>query len=888
MATLSKLIVVLGLDGKEYYNGLDDAERKAGTSGKAITNGLADIGGAVIVGGIAAVATGLGAMAAGLTKSVAEASEAEDVMAQLNAVLESTGEVATVMVGGVTEEVQKQIDTINGALSASNDDIISLGEDLAAKRLAIETGLSESLEEIAEWSADKRASIEEQHISRIADLQRSIMEVESDYASDRANREEDLRLKLGRMEEDYTHDRESLLEDLAAAESDTERARLQERIDEMDYEFNTRKKRMEEDAAIREKREQEEAAKRINTIRQRIDDENKEYSKQTAMLATEQAKREADVRERYDKEIKAAEERYQKELIEVNKFIDATKAKLDELQKEPIAVNIIRPTIDMVTGLANSFMGLTKFGDEAILSGENLLLTFTNIGKDIFPDATETMLDMSQALGQDISSSAIQLGKALQDPVLGVTALRRVGVNFTEEQQEMINSMVESGDIMGAQKLILAELSKEFGGSAVAAGKTLTGQWTILGNQFSNVAENVGNSLIPILSQFLNEVIIPLVPHLETLGNVLAAALAGEDTTAIIGALPAQLQPAAEAIIWLGETVLGFVTEGLPNLINGFKSVVEFLQNNEGVVVGILTALGVAVGVFVFTVVVPAIAAFVTAWGPVLLIMAAAAVTGYNLYKVFTDITGVGEILTAWLKKNFPEAYAVAETAIGSFVEKAKAWWEKLKEVIAIIWQRIREIIDRVLEIVGNIMDAFQSAREGDWRGFGENLRKAWDNSLKLIVQILETAWENIKLIFSTVISSVIEFFITTDWAQVGKDIMQGIVNGIVAGAQWILDAALRAVRAATEAVKGFLGIHSPSALFRDEIGYMMAAGLAEGWSDGLRGLETDIPAISSVRSMQPVFVNVNYAPMISTADRYEAERVLAPIIEAKLRLGAK
>jgi hypothetical protein len=85
-------------------------------------------------------------------------------------------------------------------------------------------------------------------------------------------------------------------------------------------------------------------------------------------------------------------------------------------------------TRDMATDLADSLSAVTRFSDDAVLSGENILLTFTNIGKDVFPAATETMLDMSQALGQDLQSSAIQLGKALQDPVNGVTALKRVGV----------------------------------------------------------------------------------------------------------------------------------------------------------------------------------------------------------------------------------------------------------------------------------------------------------------------------------------------------------------------------------------------------------------------------------------------------------------------------
>ena len=93
------------------------------------------------------------------------------------------------------------------------------------------------------------------------------------------------------------------------------------------------------------------------------------------------------------------------------------------------------------------------------------------IGKDIFPEATKTMLDMSTALGQDLKSSAIQLGKALQDPILGITALRRVGVNFNNAQKETVKRLVESGQMMKAQKFILAELRTEFCNSSKKKGK---------------------------------------------------------------------------------------------------------------------------------------------------------------------------------------------------------------------------------------------------------------------------------------------------------------------------------------------------------------------------------------------------------------------------------
>jgi len=100
---------------------------------------------------------------------------------------------------------------------------------------------------------------------------------------------------------------------------------------------------------------------------------------------------------------------------------------------------------------------------------QSLMLTFPAIVKDKFPQATQTILDMSTRLGQDTKSSAIQLGKALQDPIRGITALRRVGVNFNSTQVETIKKLVESGQAAKAQGMILSELNTEFGGSAKAA-----------------------------------------------------------------------------------------------------------------------------------------------------------------------------------------------------------------------------------------------------------------------------------------------------------------------------------------------------------------------------------------------------------------------------------
>lgn len=145
--------------------------------------------------------------------------------------------------------------------------------------------------------------------------------------------------------------------------------------------------------------------------------------------------------------------------------------------------------------------------DELIQKGQNLLLTFTNIqnkagkGNAIFNQATKTMLDMSVALGQDTKSSAIQLGKALNNPLKGVSALQKVGVSFTDAQKKQIKALVESGQTMKAQKIILAELNKEFGGSAKAAGGTMAGQIERAKQSFERASEAVLSALLPALVQ---------------------------------------------------------------------------------------------------------------------------------------------------------------------------------------------------------------------------------------------------------------------------------------------------------------------------------------------------------------------------------------------------
>jgi hypothetical protein len=192
-----------------------------------------------------------------------------------------------------------------------------------------------------------------------------------------------------------------------------------------------------------------------------------------------------------------------------------------------------------IQNLASSLQKSTAFNDEAILAGQNLLLTFKGVrneagkGNDIFNQASATMLDFARATNTDASSAAIKLGKALQDPTRGVTALRKSGVDFTKDQMEMIKSLQDSGDLMGAQKIVLAELQAQFGGSAAAYAQTFSGQVESLNNELNDLSEEIGFMVMPAVRDMV-AAFRELAPEI---GTNLKSALASVDWKAFSKAI---------------------------------------------------------------------------------------------------------------------------------------------------------------------------------------------------------------------------------------------------------------------------------------------------------------------------------------------------------------
>ncbi len=174
--------------------------------------------------------------------------------------------------------------------------------------------------------------------------------------------------------------------------------------------------------------------------------------------------------------------------------------------------NTANTSVKGIQTLASSLENLSGVDEALIINSQNVLATFTKVknglgkGNDVFDQGAKAALNMSSALGTDLQGATIQIGKALNDPIKGVTALGRAGVQFTDDQKAQIKTLMASGDQMGAQKVILGELETQFGGAAEAAGKGFAGSMARMKDSVSDATRNIAMAFLPTLADLADAV----------------------------------------------------------------------------------------------------------------------------------------------------------------------------------------------------------------------------------------------------------------------------------------------------------------------------------------------------------------------------------------------
>jgi len=163
----------------------------------------------------------------------------------------------------------------------------------------------------------------------------------------------------------------------------------------------------------------------------------------------------------------------------------------------------------LLTGIDDSAIKLTQ---AKLLTFKELAITADQVGGN-FDRATMAAMDLAAAGFGEVSMNAAQLGKAMNDPIKGITALRRAGVTFTEAEREKIKVLIESGKMLEAQGVVLAAIETQVGGTAKATA-TATDKMRV---GFSEMAEDIGSLLVPVINSlavFINGTLVPYIKNL--------------------------------------------------------------------------------------------------------------------------------------------------------------------------------------------------------------------------------------------------------------------------------------------------------------------------------------------------------------------------------------
>ena len=211
-----------------------------------------------------------------------------------------------------------------------------------------------------------------------------------------------------------------------------------------------------------------------------------------------------------------------KKLLDAGERAATSNARIEQITK---SMGQFEGATDQVTDrlvkLAEKTAKLVGVDQNLIKEGQALLLTFKSVSADankvggVFDRATKAAIDLAAAGFGSVTTNAVQLGKALEDPIKGLAALGKSGVTFTAEQKELIKTLVETGRVAEAQEIILKAVETQVGGTAEATANASDRMKVA----FSQLQESLGQRLLPVFEKFATFFIDTLIPRMETLYN---------------------------------------------------------------------------------------------------------------------------------------------------------------------------------------------------------------------------------------------------------------------------------------------------------------------------------------------------------------------------------
>jgi phage-related protein len=407
-------------------------------------------------------------------------------------------------------------------------------------------------------------------------------------------------------------------------------------------------------------------------------------------------------------------------------------------------------TAKQLNDLATSQSKVTTYSAGTTKQAENMLLTFTNIHSNVFPQTIKAAEDMATAMGMNATDAAKTLGKAMNDPTAGLSKLTKQGVTFTDAQKKQITAMQKAGDTAGAQKIILGELEKEFGGSATAAGSTFSGQLQIAQNTLKGVGATIGTALMPAIKELLPQ----LVAWGQRMADTITAHKADIESAVknVAGGVEKFFTFVAQNGPAIKGTILGigtaFAAWKIASIIGGAVSAVKkFEEAQKATTLGqaLLNAVMNAnpIGLIVIAIGV-LVATFAILWNNC---------AGFRNFwiSLWAGIQSVAQTVGAWFSGPFVNFFKSAWASIQGAFSAVGSWFSS---VFSAAVNGIKAIWSGVTGFFGGIWSGIQGifSAVGGW--FSSVFGAAW-NGIKSIwstvTGFFSSVWNGIVIIFSVV-----------------------------------------------------------------------------------------------------------------------------------------
>lgn len=469
--------------------------------------------------------------------------------------------------------------------------------------------------------------------------------------------------------------------------------------------------------------------------------------------------------------------------------------------------------VSRLNDYSTSLMKNIAVDDESIKATQAKLMTFKDLAKTAdttggaFDRATAAAYDLASAGFGSAETNAVQLGKALQDPVKGITALARSGVTFTDVEKKRIETLVKSNQMGEAQNMVLKAIETQVGGTA-AATALASDKMKI---SFGELKEQVGTALAPAFAALATA----LVPVIDKLAPVLAKTF--ESLTPVITNLGA----------------------ALPGLLTALMPLLPVF----GQVIALLGQIGVAIIPPLITVI-KALVPPITTLLPLFLdlaqqILKPLAPLVVQLIGSFQPlINAVLPVLSNLLKTLLPIFLdllkSVVMPLIPTVVKLVEAFGPLLVAVLPVLVQLLNLTVIPALKLLSSIINVVLvpvltfligkiTEVVGWFSNFGPNIAKAgaaigdWFKKLPgLLAGWMADAGK---------------------WlVNAGKNVVDGLINGLKNGITNLGGAVKGIADTVINGFKNLLGIHSPSKVFHE-----FGKNIMQGLNEGLTGEKSNV-----------------------------------------------